>query len=287
MRSRRSLPLALLVGVVALLAACGPRYARTVVRDDGALKAVLRAQLRDGDPVPRGFSHPVTISGVRLAHILSRLDVRTGSDEEGGGERRPAIATELVYELGNLLSEALARADPSQEVVIQALRKERRFGIFTQEFYTSLVAWVQGDALVVHLSSVDVLVPKGGEDEIREPVAGREVMAFKVLPAEGIVPVGPQAVSVAWRDPIFRDASAMRVAPGGKVIRRTILMEAPPEEVPAENLPVPADPATLRALADLEEARRNGAITELEYQERRRDLLRAAAESPGEDGETP
>jgi hypothetical protein len=269
--------------VLASLPACGPRYTRTVVHDADDLKVLLRARIVDGRPEARDFSHPATIAGVRIAHILARLDVRM--DAGGGddaGDRRPAIATDLVYPLGELLSTALAQADPSQEVVVQALRKERNLGIFTNAYYTSFVAWVKGDDLVLSLSHLDELVAKGEEDELREPAAGREVMAFRALPAEGVVPVGHQTLSVDWRNPVFRSPTNVRVGPGGTVVRRTILMESADPAAEAEPGPtdraIPADPEILRALADLEEARRRGAVTELEYQERRRELLRSAEE---------
>ncbi len=261
--------------------ACGPRYARVLVREQDGLRAALRAELRGGDAVARGFAHPATIAGVRLAHVLARIDVRMSPSEEGG-ERRPAIPTELVYPLGDLLSEALAKATPSQEVVIQATRKERRLGLFTQEYHTSFVAYVQGDLLFVHLSRVDWLVAKGDEKEIREPFVGREVMAFRVLPAEGISPVGPQAVSAAWRDATFRSPTHVRIGPGGRVMRRTILMESPPEALEDEETeaPLPTDPDVLRALAELEEARRRGEVSELDYHRRRRELLHGAPPGP-------
>jgi hypothetical protein len=272
-----AVPLALCV-LAAL--ACGPRYAREVVREREGLKAVLRAELRGGDTVDRGFTHPATIAGVRLAHVLSRIDVRLSSATEGG-ERRAAIATELVYPLGDLLSEALARANPSQEVVIQAIRKERRLGLFTQDYYTSFVAYVEGDLLFVHLSRVDSLVSKG-EESPPEPFVGRTVMAFRVLPAEGVTPVGPQAVSAEWRSPLFRAPSHVRIGPGGRVIRRTILLESPPEglEHGDGELPLPTDPEVLRALAELEEARQRGAVSESDYHLRRGELLREGQPGP-------
>jgi hypothetical protein len=269
------------LALAALLLGCGPRYASTVVRDEAGVKAVLRAEIRGGEPVARGHSHPVTIAGVRLAHILSRIDVRLSAAEDEGGERRPAIPTELVYELGDLLSEALAQAGADQEVVIQALRKERRFGLFTESYYTSFVAWVEDDDLVVHLSRVDDLLGKAEEqEELPEPRAGKEVMAFKVLPTEGVVPIGHQAVSIEWRNPVFRSPTHVKIGPGGRVLRRTILMEASPEAPAAgepEDAAIPDEPDALRALADLEEERRRGAITEQEYQERRRRILRGEA----------
>ena len=279
MHSARSLaPLALGLALVTSAASgCGARYSRHVLHDQGGVKVVLRAELVAGETVARGHSHPATIAGVRLAHILSRIDVRFGAIAEDGTQRRPAIATDLLYQLGDLLAEALAKSDPNQEVVVQALRKERTLGIFTTTHVTSFVAWVQDDDLVIHLSRVDQLIPKGEKsEELREPQPGSEVMAFKTLPSEGVVPIAHQAVAVDWRNPVFRSPTHVRVGPNGRVVRRTILMESaePTEEPEPTDRVLPADPGVLRALADLEETRRGGAITEREYQQQRRDLLR-------------
>ena len=230
MRSRRSrlcLTAALLLGS----AGCGTTYARVPVHEDDLAKVVLRAEQRDGGPVDRGFAHPATIAGVRLAHVLAQIDVRVDKGDDAASERQPAIHTDLVYPLGDLLSRALAQADPSQEVVVEARRKERRLGLFTQAYFTSLVAWVGADGLLyLNLSRLDWPVPKGEEDQPREPVVGREVMAFRVLASEGVDPVGHQLVAVHWRDDRFRRPTTVHVGPSGKATRRTVLME---EEAPA------------------------------------------------------
>lgn len=282
MPSRPRAPLAVPLCMTALLLAsvgCGTRYARVPVHSDDLTQVVLRAELRDGKPVPRAFAHPATISGVRLAHVLAQVDVRV--DQGDASERRPAIHTDLVYPLGELLSRALAKADPDQEVVVQALRRERRLGLFTQNYATSFVAWVAGDGLLyLSLSRLDWPVPKGEEEQSREPVVGREVMAFRVLASEGVDPVAHQTVAVHWRDDRFRRPTSVRVGPGGKVSRRTVLMEeeAPPEAEPAGPEVVPSDPEKLRALADLEESRRAGELTEAEYLRRKRQILEAINE---------
>jgi hypothetical protein len=242
------------------------------------MKVVLRAELREGKPVARGFAQPATISGVRLAHVLAQVDVRVNAGSEGRGERRPAFHTDLVYPLGERLSEALAKANPDQEVVIEAFRQERRLGLFTQRFETSFVAWVGADDLLnLSLSRLDWEVPKGQEEELREPAVGRQVMAFRTLASEGIDPTGPQQVAVHWRDERFRQPTNVHVGPGGKMSRRTILMQdEAPADAPAAHEALPNDPDALRALAELEEARRNGAVSEAEYQRRRREILGGA-----------
>jgi hypothetical protein len=276
MRSRPSW--LLLTAILLAATGCGTRYTRAPVYSDDFTKVVLRAELREGEPVPRGFAHPATIAGVRLAHVLAQIDVRVKTSSEVRGERRPAIHTDLVYPLGERLSEALAQANPDQEVVIEAYRQERRLGLFTQRFATSFVAWVGEDGLLyLALSRLDWEVPKGQEEELREPSVGRQVMAFRTLASEGVDPVGPQQVAVHWRDERFRRPTNVHVGPSGKMTRRTILMqEEAPDEAPAGSQALPTDPDALRALAELEEERRSGAVNEAEYQRRRRAILEGA-----------
>lgn len=274
--------LALALAAAALVLACGPRYARTAVHDTRDLIVALRAELREGEPVDRGFDHPVTLSDVRVANILARIDVREGE------ERRAAIPDELLFAVSARVADALARAEPSQEVVVRAVRSERRLGIFTDEHLTSFVCWVKEGRLVVDLAHVGEPLPRGPEREVPEPWAGRVVQDFAVVPGRGLVRAGEQAVAAEWRSETFRDFSTVRRGPTGAVKRREVLMESDPgaSETPEEGrgpagaggsgsreLPDDLSPEALRALAELEEARREGEVTESEYRVRRREIL--------------
>lgn len=288
-------PTLLLALLAVALGACGPRYARVETFDEPGLRVFLRSEKRGGDAVARGFAHPATIASVRLAHILARLDVRMGSEE--GGERVPAFPTVSLYTVGEQVAQALAKATPDQEVVVQAVREEQSFVIFDQELLTSFVAYVKGEDLVIHLSRVEWKVAKSSgqgslEDELPEPFVGRRVQEFKVLPAEGVVPIGEQAVSVNWRDPIFREPTHVRVGSGGRLLRRSVLMESAPDSAgqpePEPNaLPADLPPETLRALADLQEQRAAGEISETAYHQKRRDLLRQAEDLRRSQGVAP
>ena len=50
---------------------------------------------------------PATISTARLANILSRIDIRPEGKKDA--ERRAAVPAELLYQLGGLVSAALAK----------------------------------------------------------------------------------------------------------------------------------------------------------------------------------
>jgi len=271
----------LFFGWVALaVAGCGPKMVRRTVSDENGIQIILRGQTKGGAPVERGFEHPASISGARLAHVLSRIDIRP--EDAKTNDRSPAIPAELLYDIGDGLSRAFAEADSSQEIVVMAKRRTRRLGVFTEDFLTSFIAFVRDSRLQIYLSRVDWPIPKNPNEPVTEPKIDKQVMKFHVLPSEAMQSIGTQAVAVDWRDPIFKQPTAVRMTATGKVVRRTILMESAPEK-PAAGSEAEDDnvvsgklsPETLRKLADLEEARRRGELTEGEYSARKRSILLA------------
>jgi hypothetical protein len=279
----RLAPIAL--AALALSAAGCSGYSRNVLSESGSNKVVLRSQKSVGIVAEQNYDHPVTISAMRLAHILSRIDIRT--DDSDANSRKPAIPAEIVYELGEKFSDALSKASKDEEVVIVSARRERSLGVFTHDYITSFSAYVKGDMLHIRLFHLDWERPGGGpQAKIDEPVPDKQVMRFRVVPGESMQPEGPQGVAVSWRDPIFKSPTAVRITPTGKIVRRTVLMES---EAPAaadeqdEELPSVTSgnlsPAQLRALADLEEQRRDGKVSESDYQGRRADILRGSSDS--------
>lgn len=261
--------LALVAAGIAALA-CGARYARVPLRESPDLMVALRSESKGGVALARGFSQPATISPLRAAAVLGHIELRESSGD--AAEQRGAIPRELATQLGGVLAEALARADATQEVVVRAKRRERRLGIFTRSFATSFVAFIDAEGrLQVHLVDADRELPPGEDGALPEPIAGRSVHAFKVLPGPGIAVLGQRAVAIDWRADTFSGP-----APQQGAQRRTILMDsgAPaPAELPIAEGPLPEDPARLGALGELDEARRAGRISEAEYQRQRAALL--------------
>lgn len=263
------------------------RTVRTPVFEENFVEVFLRGEQRGGRPVERGFSHPATIAPVRVTNMLARIEVR----EEDEKDRKPAIPTPLLYPVGEGISRALAKADPSQEVIVMAMERKRNLGIFTQDHLTSLVVWVEGDKLFVKLGSLDSPLSKDPNDKPKEPKRDEIKGKKRAVPSDGISVENMQLVSANWRDPIFKDSSVLHVRAGGQVVRRTVLMDSGEEATvgaaPEGGAPVPPQglsPEALRALADLEEERRRGEVTESDYQSRRRQIvageLPAAPKSP-------
>lgn len=285
MRPSRSLPtLALLTLVAALLllgGGCFKRPSKQPVYREGGIEISLRSQKVWTQTVEKGFDHPLTIAPVRVAHILSRLDLhpsrRGGLIALGEGEKRvAAVPTEHLFSIAEGVSQALAAADPNQEVVVMAVNETKRLGIFDHDFLTSFVVYARDERLHLHFSRHEWEIPKRRDDRLPEPRVGDHPQHFKLLASTAVTLLGDQSVAVDWRDPVFAKPTRTEVRPDGGVVRRTILMESPAEvvdDVAADTLPGDLSPQQLRDLADLEEARREGRVPENEYRSRRREIL--------------
>jgi len=272
---------ALLVAVLAAVLALGGCITRPSKQDvysddasDYAVEVFLRKDVRGFSTVQKGYSHPVTVAPVRIAHILSRIDLRP---EPGSDERLPAISTDVLFSVAEGVSEALAQADENQQVVAMSIQQTKRWGLFDHDYLTSFLAYVRDERLYVHMGNHDWEIPKRRDDRLPEPRVGSHPQRFRLYPGTAMALVDSHSVAVDWRDPIFARPTRTKVLPGGEVVRKTILMESPPEEdtlpAPPETLPDDLSPRQLRDLADVEEARRRGEITETEYRARRREIL--------------
>lgn len=268
-----------LLGLLALLAAaCAVRTQRERVFTEDRTEVLLRSETKGGTPIERGFDHPAVIASARIAHILSRIDIRT--EVKKGSEKRPAIPVKTIYAIAEGVSQALAKANPNQEIVVLSINVEKRLGIFDRNYLTTFVAYLDEDLLHIHLSRVDDEIDVR-EKDIPQPKIGKHVMKFSVVPSEAMTSIDYQSVAISWRDRVFSRPTRLRILPGGRVVRRQILMESPEEEFPQpEPLPDHLSPSTLRRLADLEEMRRRGEISEGEYTARRNEMIRSDGAAP-------
>ena len=261
---------------------CATRSVTEKIYDEGRVTVNLRGEARGDSPVDRGFAHPAALAAVRLAHILSRIDLRI--DGKGGDERRSAIPTGSLYQIAEGLSLALGKADSSQEIVVHAIRKEKRFGLFDRDYLTSFVAYVKGAQLYIHMSRSDWEIPDRRKKRLPQPQVGEHPMKFRIVPSRGMAMVGRQSVAVDWRGEVFAQPSRSRITPEGKVVRRTILLESDPEQRVFERdsspLPQGLSATALRRLADLEEQRSLGQVSEPEYRNRRHEILRSEPKVP-------
>jgi hypothetical protein len=281
MITRRSTALAALVVCAAALAGCITTK-KTVFEQKGMTVQLVSKR---GDNIE--FNQPVIIAPVRLAHILARIDIRLSVKE--GQQRVPAFHIESLDLISEGLALGLREAGPNQRVIVYSIRREKRFGIFDTNYLTSFIAYVHGEHLFLHLSRSDWEIPPRKKDRLPEPKIGKFPSKFRILPSKAMKMVDEQALAIAWHDKVFERPTRTRITPSGKMMRKTILMESEEPEsdprtgsdaVEAEpkyqrSIPAGISPKTLRELADLEERRQRGEISEYDYEKQRRKILDA------------
>jgi hypothetical protein len=163
----RDLGLLALAAFALLTSGCITRHVSQDVYEQDRTRVYLRSDKKLFSDVEKGYDHPATISPVRVAHILSRHDLRWSVKE--GNQRAPAIPTDVLFGIADGISQALAKAGPDQEVIVMAIRREKRLGILDQERLTSLIAYVRTDKLYLHLSHSDYLLKESYRPDLKPP----------------------------------------------------------------------------------------------------------------------
>ena len=257
---------------------CITRQVTDEVYSNGDIKVYLRGDKKSGKYISQGYEHPAIISPLRIARVLAALEVESSRDKER--ERSGIMPYSLYQPVSRGVAQALEQAGPGQEVVVMAVIKRMRLGIFHRKYLTSFVSYVKEDELVVHLARVNWEIPKNREDKLPTPRVGEHVMPFRVAPVRGMRRLGPQSIAARWRDPAFgKTAGVRRPDDLDKIKKRTILMGD--DGIPAGERPVGVSQEQLEgltqkqrdALAELDRRREAGTMTEDEYLRSRDDLL--------------
>jgi hypothetical protein len=267
--------------VSAGLTGCATRSVRSTIIDRTGMEVDLVREVDGFETVPRGFQHPAIISKERLTNILNAVAIETRTDKNVVVQQ-PAFNSEIVEATARALSEAFAEAGPDQEIAVKAVRKEMKLGVFHTKYLTSFLAYMENGYLYLILNRVDWRIPQKDEaKKLPEPQRDQAPMNFRVVSGEYLYYAGPQALEIAWQDPVFRTPYQLPGTSKGERRVREVIADSP---IPKEEVDTQGaagvtleqlSPDQLRALADLEEDRKQGRITEAAYQRARRELLRS------------
>jgi len=264
------------------LGGCMTRSVRTPVLNRIGVQTHLVREVNGFTTRSRGYEQPMIISTERLIHILNAVEVETRG-KGVGTVRQPAFHPDIVERTAQAFSETLAKAGPDEDVAVQVVRKESQLGIFNKKYLTSFLAYVRDGYLYLLLKRVDWLIPQTDLDgSLPKPRRDYNPMDFRVVAGEHLYYAGPQTLEIDWHSPVFQLAYRLPGSSQGTKRRREILEQSAiprdeQDEAIGGGTGVTLDslsPAQLRALADLEEDRNQGRITEIDYQRARRQLLR-------------
>jgi len=266
--------------LAAALPGCAARTVRHSLVKQNLVEVDLVREVKGFTIEPRGYEHPAIISSQRLTNILTAIEIETQA-KGGGTIRQPAFHPEIVPRTADALAKGLAEASPDEEVGLKVLRREARLGIFNKKFLTSFLAYVDEGHLYLLIRRVDWPIKESDESKpLPNPMRNRKSMNFRVVSGDPIYFAGLQDLEIDWQDDVFRSAFRLPGTTSGKKRRREVISTSPipKDEIEASNRDTididQITPEQLRALADLEEERRDGRITETAYQRARRQLLR-------------
>ena len=294
--SRASGPRSALAALLLLASGCGPRLVSDRIVDTDDFQVSLRRTVDGGEPVARGYTHPPTVSDVRMAHILANLEY-----ENGEGQRGPVIRSVHVYPLAEALNQALQKAGPDDEVTAVVYARDRRLGLFTERRVTGFRLFFADALLTIEFFDIErELEPGDGKpgrsNDYDVPGEAAEGTAtFRMLTGPKHLTAGRTAVQVEWRDPYFAQPVSLSVR-GDRFRRRTVIMDSgptdptlyPEEEAGGESdssaldaLPPEVRDAQIRALDQLDALRRQGLIKETEFRRRRNLILQGKLDEAG------
>jgi len=271
--------LLILATALASLSGCATRTVRHSILKRNTIQVDLIREVRGFSTEEKGYEHPGIVSVPRLMFILGALEIEIAADGTSV-VRQPAIHKEILKKTAEALADGLAQASPDEAVAMNVIRKEARLGVFHRKYLTNFLAHMDNGQLYLSLRRVDWPVPKAMTDEeLPDPARGRRAMDFRVVTGEPIYFAGPQDLEIDWQSDAFRKIFRLPGTTKGEKRRRSVISSSPipKEEFKQKDEGVSLDdltPDQLRALATLEEDRREGRITESVYQRERRQLLR-------------
>lgn len=271
---------------ISMTSGCASRPVRHTILKRNTISVDLVRDVRGFTTEEKGYEHPAIVSVPRLIFILSAVEVEI---HQGGGGvvRQPAFHKTTVVKTAKALSEALAQAGPDEAVGINVIRKDARLGVFNRKFLTNFLAHMDNGQLYLSIRRVDWPVAKTMKNsELPRPSRDRKAMNFRVVTGKPMYFAGPQDLEIDWQNEAFKQVFRLPGSTKGEKRRRDVLESSPipkaefqanaSESGGGERLPLDRlSPTQLRALADLEEDRVEGRITETAYQRERRQLLRA------------
>jgi len=152
---------------------------------------------------------------------------------------------------------------------------------------TAFRAFFEGDDLVLDFYSIEDVLDREdlGGAKYKIPVTPPAWKpGFQLVAGDAQTLRGPRTLLIDWRNRAYARPTVLH-SRGGQTRRRTILMEEPFEEESAEpEVPPPPtglEDAQIRALDQIEAARRAGLISESEFRRRQRLVLEGRLEEAG------
>lgn len=299
----RALAVCLLVLSV-LLGCAGSRSSfLEIYRDDNIQVRLVEWKDRSGNKILRGFDHPWPVDAQTLERLLSSIQYRRGVLIQRN-KVRDVFPPDVRKGLLDPLRKAFEQAGPDQAVDVSFLRRETTLAVFQREYLTDGVLFRKEGAFHCALRNLAFETlggPEGGEtpfsgDPTEKPL--RTDWTFVLQEGQRLARSASSGLFAKEEFPNWIVLDLARSVAGAETERAEgaeTAAEAVPGEaeggaappVPKGPSPVPAAPDSLaptfqpstlppeigERLRFLEELRREGALSEDAYHQKKRELL--------------
>jgi hypothetical protein len=282
----------MVVALLAMAVGCArPSVRYKEVFGDARVRVRLAERVdKSGATVPGGYDHPWNVDAGLLEALLEAVRYKKGKVLVGGGRLYDAFPAASRHAVLRPIREALAQAGPDQVVDFSFVEEKSTLKVFRRLSLTDGVLFRKGGELNIAFRNIAFEQFLGEEGAEAEPNR-RDPLESPMRTSWALEPGAGQSLATAGEGGLFGsspyanwirlDLSRPWVAVGGAIPKKAApaMIEVPPSSLPGE-VALP-DPASLPSpgeieerLRFLEELRRDGAISERDYLDKKRELER-------------
>jgi hypothetical protein len=244
------------------LLGCGAKMATTLIQKDSRFEVYLLKTIgKNHQPVDAGYQHPVSLSPEEIHRLLQSIQVRYQAgilQQVFAGSRQeiqPAFSDEEIQHMVSGISKALTSATSADRI---GFRLKHPRGIFTPTITTGVV-YVKDDRFGVILGNYQYLpTPDAnmGYDSLSDPLDPQGIQTVTIVP-------GP--FQELYQSERSRQRNRWLL-----IDFKTLLSSSPEQPIKAPEVPAGLE----EKLSTLKRLRDQGLITEEEYQEKKKELLK-------------
>ena len=241
---------------------CGPKTVTTLIHKDSLFELQLQRTVgKDQKPVDAGYQHPLSLSPEEMNRLLKSIQIRYRPGifqllfSEPHPETVQAFSDEEIQHMSTGISKALATATAADRINFK-LKHPR--GIFTPSLTTGVI-YVKEDRWVIILGNYHYASPAGADnryEQLTDPLDSQDGQTVAIIPG-------------VFQEPFQTERRSLKNR--GVSIDYKALLASHPEQ-PTQTPDIP--PGLEEKLNTLKRLRDQGLITEEDYQEKKKELLK-------------
>jgi hypothetical protein len=241
---------------------CGPKTVTTLIHKDSLFELHLQRTIgKDRKPVDAGYQHPLSLSPEEMNRLLKSIQIRYRPGifqrlfSEPHPETEQAFSDEEIQRMSIGISKALATATSADRINFQ-LKHPR--GIFTPGLTTGAI-YVKEDRLIIILGNYQYASPAGTDnryERLADPLDPQDGQTVTIIPG-------------VFQEPFRTERRSLKNR-GLSIDYKALLASQPEHQAQMPDIP----PGLEEKLNTLKRLRDQELITEEEYQEKKKELLK-------------